>query len=51
MKTTEICQPAAAIELPKSAMLVRENRIQRTTIANTITTAAVMADGIAYGEN
>jgi hypothetical protein len=50
MNTHAACHAAPAIAMLNMAMLVREKRVSTITIAHTITTAAVTAEGIANGE-
>src|SRR6476469_5225857 len=50
-KTHASCHAAAATDTLNIAMLVREKRVTSISDANTITTAAVAAAGIANGEN
>src|SRR5438128_9893402 len=48
--TRATCHAATATDTLNMAMLVREKRVTTIRIAKLITTAAVTAGGIAYGE-
>src|SRR5713101_504304 len=51
MNPNATCHAAVAMDMTKMATLVREKRVTTMKIANTITAAAVTAEGIANGEN